>query len=217
MRILVVDDHSELQALLETSLTRDGHVVQVAGSMAEARALLEGAGFELLILDLGLPDGSGLALCRELRETGSKLPILVLTAQTRVAARVQSLDAGADDHLGKPFAIAELRARVRALGRRSGLAQSNPLELDGAQLDFSARRATRNGQRAMLTSREWDILELLASRRGSVVTRKELLRQAWRGEVGTEATLEVLVSRIRRKLGPDVVRTVRGEGYVFDP
>jgi DNA-binding response OmpR family regulator len=217
MRILVVDDHVELQSLLERSLERDGHEVLVAGDVAAARTLLGAHRVDLLVLDLGLPDGSGLGLCRELRDAGSTLPVLVLTAQTRVAARVESLDAGADDHLGKPFAVAELRARVRALARRAGLTRDEPLRAGEAELDFSARRAFRGGRRAMLTAREWEILELLASRKGVVVTRGELLQLAWRGETGSEATLEVLISRIRRKLGADLVRTVRGEGYAFEP
>lgn len=217
MRILVVDDHVELQSLVERSLVRDGHEVMLAGDKAKARELLGSHRFDLLVLDLGLPDGSGLTLCRELRESGSTLPVLVLTAQTRVAARVESLDAGADDHLGKPFAVAELRARVRALGRRAGLSRDEPFKAGEAEIDFGTRRAFRGGKRAMLTAREWEILELLASRKGAVVTRAELVQLAWRGETGSEATLEVLISRIRRKLGSELVRTVRGEGYAFEP
>jgi DNA-binding response OmpR family regulator len=170
----------------------------------------------LLVLDLGLPDGSGLVLCRELRTAGATLPILVLTAQTSVGARVGSLDAGADDHLGKPFAIAELRARVRALLRRTTLASDTPVEIGEATVDFKARVARAAGQTVQVTAREWEILELLASRRGSVVTRAELAQFVWPGaESSAEASLEVLVSRLRRKLGPNVVRTVRGEGYAL--
>jgi DNA-binding response OmpR family regulator len=212
MNVLVVDDNEELLDLLQRSLMRADYRVLSARDVAEARSVLDGQRVDLMVLDLGLPDGSGLELCRALRASGSALPILVLTAQTSVGARVGSLDAGADDHLGKPFAVAELQARVRALLRRTTLA-SSPLEFGQVSLDFRARVAKLGGKAAAVTGREWEILELLAARRGSVVTRAELQQLVWPdAESSAEASLEVLVSRLRRKLGPNVVRTVRGEG-----
>lgn len=216
MNVLVVDDNEELLDLVQRSLSRDGHQVLTAHDVAGAERVLLNQRVDLAVLDLGLPDGSGLALCRRLRSEGADLPILVLTAQTSVGARVGSLDAGADDHLGKPFAVAELRARVRALLRRTTLAAEQPLAIGDASIDFRARVARVAGRAAQITAREWEILELLAARRGSVVSRSELQQLVWPGaEKSAQASLEVLISRLRRKLGPLVVRTVRGEGYAF--
>ncbi len=213
MRVLVVDDHQELRALVAQALERDGHAVRLAGDVEQARqALLDAV--DVIVLDLGLPDGSGLSLCRELRADGVQTPILILTAHDRVAERVEGLDAGADDFLGKPFAIAELRARVRALGRRRERASVVRVQVGDVVLDLGRRVALRAGQAVPVTAREWAILETLAAHGDRVVGRDALLEAIW-GEVssGAASSLEVLVGRIRRKLGEDVVRTLRGEGY----
>jgi DNA-binding response OmpR family regulator len=216
MRVLVVDDQTDVLDLLERALRRDDHVVYTAGSTREARAQLDAHAVDLIVLDLGLPDGSGEELCRALRAEGHETSILILTARNAVASRVECLDAGADDYLGKPFAVAELRARVRALGRRRAGVRVFVCEHGGLQLDFSARRALRDGKQAPITAREWSILEVLATQRGRVVSKRELLDSVW-GDASeaTAASLEVLIARIRRKLGPDAIRTVRGEGYAF--
>ncbi|HMJ14925.1 MAG TPA: response regulator transcription factor [Polyangiaceae bacterium] len=216
MRVLVVDDHAELLDLVGRALARDGHSVLTAQSAAEARTALAQNTVDLLVLDLGLPDGSGQDLCRSVRKSGNAAPILVLTAQSAVSSRVECLDAGADDYLSKPFAVAELRARVRALGRRAVSVRTFVYERNGIFLDFAARRARVNGEEAPVTAREWSILELLAARSGRVVNRAEVLESVW-GEVtdATSASLEVLVARIRRKLSSNVIRTVRGEGYAL--
>lgn len=213
MRVLVVDDHQELRALVTQALERDGHVVRQAGDVEQARrALVDET--DVIVLDVGLPDGSGLSLCRELRADGIQTPILILTAHNRVSERVDGLDAGADDFLGKPFAIAELRARVRALGRRKDKASTVRVELRDVVLDFGRREALRAGTAVSVTAREWAILETLASHGDRVVSRDALLESVW-GDVsaGAASSLEVLVGRIRRKLGEDVVRTLRGAGY----
>jgi len=216
MRILIVDDDPELASLVSTSLTRAGHLVSTALDLAEARVAIA-EDFDLLVLDLGLPDGSGLDFCRELRRQGREIPILLLTAQSAVAQRVDGLDAGADDYVSKPFAVAELRARVAALGRRR---KNPPLaihEHGAIRLDVSRRRALRDGAEVEITTREWGILELLAARGGRVVSRDALLDGVW--GVNTDAaaaSLEVLVGRIRRKLARDLIRTVRGVGYALD-
>jgi two-component system OmpR family response regulator len=215
MRVLVVDDDDDVRSVLSRALARDGHHVLGAEDLVSAREALSG-GVDVVVLDLGLPDGSGLELCQELRASGAATPVLVLTAQTHVGRRVQALDGGADDYLAKPFAVAELRARVRALGRRAHLAPTVLWGSDDTQIDVSARRAVRRGAPVAVTAREWAIVEVLASRAGRVVPRGELLEAVW-GEISDAAgsSLEVLVGRLRRKLGADVVRTLRGEGYAL--
>jgi DNA-binding response OmpR family regulator len=216
MRVLVVDDHTEVRELVERALLRDGHQVTGSGTVAAARAELAAHRFDLLVLDLGLPDGSGQDLCRQLRATGGDLPVLVLTAKSAVASRVEVLDAGADDYLSKPFAVAELRARVRALGRRRGGPRVFRYQHQGVLVDFSGRRAWVNEQEAPITAREWSILELLVARKGRVVSRSDLLDAVW-GDVNeaNSQSLDTLIARIRRKLDQHLIRTVRGEGYVL--
>jgi len=218
MRVLVIDDHAEVLDLVKRTLARDDHVVTVAASATAARERLAECEIDLIVLDLGLPDGSGQELCRELRREGNAAPILVLTARSAVSSRVECLDAGADDYLSKPFAVAELRARVRALGRRSATLRTFVYEQDDLVLDFSARRATVRGEEAPVTAREWSILELLIGRKGRVVSRRELLDAVWgQADEAASASLDVLIARIRRKLARDLIRTVRNEGYAFGP
>lgn len=221
MRLLVVDDDAELRDLLVRALERDRHHVVAVASIQLARKALEKGAIDLIVLDLALPDGTGVQLCQELRRSGSDVPVLMLTAHSEVGRRVHALDAGADDFLAKPFAVAELRARVRALGRRSG-ATDGALKLprfayEDSIIDCATRRATRGGKLVTLTAREWSIIEVLSSHPRRVVTRAALLEQGW-GDAngGAAASLEVLVSRIRRKLGDGLIRTVRGEGYVLE-
>ncbi|MBP8809023.1 MAG: response regulator transcription factor [Kofleriaceae bacterium] len=215
MRVLVVDDEAEVRSVVARALRADGHAVTTAEDLESARErVAEGA--ELIVLDLRLPDGFGLELCRELRADGSTVPILLLTALSQVALRVEGLDAGADDFLGKPFAVAELRARVRALGRRGALPRGLTYRNDDLVLDVAGRHATRAGQEVAITAREWAILEILVRRAGRVVSRLDLLESVWGDASETAASsLEVLVGRLRRKLGSDLIRTLRGEGYAL--
>ncbi len=159
VHVLVVDDHDELLELVVSSLERDGHHVVSVGTAAAATARLEGAGFDVIILDIGLAGDSGLDLCREVRERGVETPILFLTAQAAVEQRVRALDAGADDFLAKPFAVAELRARVRALARR-GLLAARTWSRGTVVLDFPRRRALVDGREVPLTAKEWGILDV---------------------------------------------------------
>src|SRR5258705_976182 len=222
MRILVVEDSTPTRELLARSLESAGFEVMFAARVASGRRQAEEGSFDVIVLDIMLPDGSGLDLCRELRAHGVLTPILFLTAQGGVEDRIAGLDAGGDDYLRKPFALAELQARLRALGRRHGLTPPARLERAGTTIDFTARRLTKEGVEVPLTAREWGVLEVLASRRGRVVSREDLLEALW-GEQSTEASasLDVIMSRLRRKLGdaPDRYRvsTVRGQGYRFEP
>lgn len=221
MRILVVEDSTPTRELLARSLESVGFDVTFASRVATGRRLVEKSAFDVIVLDIMLPDGSGLDLCREMRARGVLTPILFLSARVDVSDRIAGLDAGGDDYLRKPFALAELHARLRALGRRRGVTAPARLEWNGLVIDFTARRLTRQNAEVPLTAREWGVLELLASRAGRVVARDELLESLW-GERTPEASssLDVIMSRLRRKLGdatgPSPVSTVRGEGYRFE-
>jgi two-component system, OmpR family, response regulator len=216
MRVLVLEDHVEVADLTVRSLEKDGHEVVVAHALGEAELCLKRQSFDAAVVDVGLPDGSGIAWCESVRKRGLALPILLLTAQTSVASRVSGLDAGADDFLAKPFAVAELRARVRALGRRAPLTQAEALVLGEVRLEIAAKRAYLGTTEVPLTAREWSIVQLLGARRGRIVSRAEIIERVWPEEAeGAEASLEVLVGRIRKKLSTAFIRTVRGEGYVI--
>jgi DNA-binding response OmpR family regulator len=222
VRILVIEDSPPTRDLLLRSLESAGHEVITAARVSTGRKLATAGGFDVLVIDIMLPDGSGLDLCREIRNDGIDTPILFLTARGEVSDRVSGLDAGGDDYLRKPFAIAELLARLRALGRRRGLAPPSRIETEGVIIDFAARRLRRGSTEVTLTPREWAVLEVLASRAGRVVAREDLLEAVW-GDTsrGASESLEVIVSRIRQKFGREEegtwIRTARGQGYIFEP
>lgn len=212
--MLVVEDHREVSELVSRALQKDDHIVACATNLADATERLFNDEHDAVVLDLALPDGNGIAWCRRIRGQGIRTPVLVLTANSAVPTRVEGLDAGADDFLAKPFAVAELRARVRALGRRGPMLRASELTVTDVHLNFAARRARVAGVEVPLTAREWNIIELLASRAGRVVSRNEITQTLW-GEASDSAaaSLEVLVGRLRKKLGTSVIRTLRGEGY----
>lgn len=222
MKILVVEDNAPTRELLERSLEEAGHSVSAAADLATALPLaLEGA-FDLAIVDVMLPDGSGLDLCRTVRSQGRRFPILFLTARGEVEDRIAGLDAGGDDYLRKPFAVAELRARIRALARRGGLTPPVCITCGSTSIDLAARRLARNGREVTLTAREWAVLEVLAGSAGQVVSRADVIASAWpRPGPGASESLDVIVSRLRRKLGDDGdqgprIRTLRGKGFAFE-
>jgi DNA-binding response OmpR family regulator len=219
--VLVVEDDAETRRVVEEALQADGHRVTAVGrSDAAARALRAG-GIAAVVLDVWLPDGNGIDLCREWRREGVRVPILMLTARTDVGSRVKGLDAGADDYLGKPFALSELRARLRALLRRGTPAGENPvLERGGLRVDFARRQAWAGSAEIPLTRRELDVLERLFWAQGRAVQRDDILEELWgRATPEAVASLEVIVARLRRKLeepaGGTLIRTVRGYGYAL--
>jgi DNA-binding response OmpR family regulator len=218
MRVLVVEDHAETRRLLERALEEAGHDVVAAGSLAAARLKIAEGTCAAAIIDWMLPDGEGLALCRSLRGAARETAILMLTARGDVHDRVRALDAGADDYLRKPFAVAELLARIRALLRRGPRLEEERLWLGDVEVLLAQRRVLRRGASVPLTEREFAILEMLLTRRGAPVSRSDLLDVIWgdHGE-GAEASLEVLMGRLRRKLTipghEPVIRTHRGLGY----
>ncbi len=221
MRVLVVEDSGPTRELLVGSLEEAGMSVTTAARLATGLRLATTEEFDAIVLDLMLPDGDGLELCRELRAKGDRTPVLCLTARAEVSQRVQGLDAGADDYLRKPFALAELQARLRALTRRGGLAPPKRIVAGTVSIDFTARRLERSGEEVPLTAREWGVLETLASRAGHVVSRSEVLETLWHDtSAASSDSFDVILSRLRRKLGdPEEgcgIRTVRGEGLVFE-
>jgi two-component system, OmpR family, response regulator len=220
-RILVVEDDAETRELVARALTEDGYSVVTADRGALGTRTLEAGQVAVVVLDVWLPDGTGFDLCREWRAQGFLTPVLMLTARTDVSSRVQGLDAGADDYLGKPFALSELRARLRALLRRAtDPLQERVLRRGGLSVDFGRRQAWLEGHEVPLTRREVEVLERLAWAQGHAVSRDDLLEEIW-GEASPEAgaSLEVIVARLRRKLDQGqregLIRTVRGHGYAL--
>jgi DNA-binding response OmpR family regulator len=218
MRILVVDDDPPTRELLARSLGRAGHVASVAASCQEAEGMARGEHFDVLVLDVMFPDGSGLDLCRALRQGRVKTPILLLTAHGAVGDRVEGLNAGADDYLPKPFAVSELIARVRALGRRGAL-RDEVVVVGDVEIDLGGHRVLLAGKSVAMTARELAILETLARNQRQVVSRDQILESVWGTVSESKAnTLEVLMARIRRKLGGATapIRTVRNLGYSLE-
>ncbi len=219
VRVGVVEDDREMRELLREALGHEGYAVTAVGTGAAAGEAVRGGDLDAVVLDVWLPDADGVELCRAWRRSGLRIPILMLTARTDVAARVAGLEAGADDYLGKPFALAELRARLAALLRRGTRPLRGEVFRRGAvSVDFGRRQAWVGGQEVAITRRELEVLERLAEAGGRAVSRDDLLQDVW-GEATNEtaASLEVMVARLRRKLerpgGSPVVRTVRGYGY----
>lgn len=220
LRILLVEDNADVRTFVESTLARDGHDVLGVATAGEAEKALALGGFAGVVLDWMLPDRSGPDLCRTMRASGDATPVLMLTARGEVDDRVAGLDAGADDYLKKPFAAAELRARVRALLRRGPRLTDEIVRIGPVELHAGARRVVSAGKEIPLTAREFDILETLARQRGRVMPRSSLLLAVWgTDDDGSAASLEVLVARLRRKLAgagaADAVRTVRGVGYAL--
>lgn len=218
--IFLVEDDATLALSLEMSLEAHGHQVTVCRRLSEAREALAQTLPDLLLLDLGLPDGDGLELCEELRDSGAFLPILMLTARGTLGARVDGLRAGADDYLAKPFDLPELLARVAALLRRKRWHQGGEvLELGRLRLDLANQSAQTDDEEAHLTEMEWRLLSYLINRRGQVVSRDELLRRVWQSSPDSQTrTVDVFISRLRRLIEEDSGRprllvSVRGVGY----
>ena len=219
-RVLLVEDDPDIARVLASSMEVDGHEVVIADTGGTA---LERAGrgdVDLVLLDLGLPDLDGLDVCRRLRAAGCTMPILVLTGRADEIDTVLGLDAGADDYVAKPFRLAELLARVRAMLRRG--AEARPSEVNGVRVDEAARRAWLGDRELELTPKEFDLLALLLRQAGTVVTRERIMEEVWDEHwFGSTKTLDMHVSWLRRKLGDDPARprfisTVRGVGFRFE-
>ena len=220
MRLLVVEDEPEVGAFLLRVLREAAWAADVARTGAQALKSLASLEYDLVILDLGLPDIDGFELCRLIRERGDRTPVLMLTARDAVNDRVRGLDAGADDYLAKPFAVSELLARLRSLARRPAVALEPVLKIADLQLDPSTRGARRGEVEIALTSREYALLEYLMRNPRKVLSRAKILGHVWNDEFEPVANaVDVLVGRVRRKVDlpgmAALVLTVRGSGYAI--
>ena len=217
-RILLVEDDAPLAEGVKAGLEDAGHAVDWVRDGRHARDALANEGFDAVVLDLGLPRLDGLEVLREARKRGDLTPVLVLTARDTVDDRVAGLDAGADDYLVKPFALDELKARVRSLERRAAGRAANRVEHRGVALDLASRTVSCKGRPVSLAPREFALLEALLLHPGRTLTRGQLEERlyAWGREVESNA-IEVHVHHLRSKLFPELIRTVRGVGYVIDP
>ena len=216
MRVLLVEDDDVLGEAVREHVASLGHGVDWMKRLDNAREALATVAYELVLLDLNLPDGRGLDLLRELRRQGADAPVIILTAQDQIAARIEGLNSGADDYLVKPFDLSELSARIAAVARRySG--NANPLLRRGElEIDLARRIVNVAGKPVDLTAREWAVLERLVRHPNALIAKSDIEDSLY--EFGAEIesnAVEVYVSRLRKKLGHDSIRTVRGAGYVI--
>lgn len=218
MRLLVVEDDRALGEVVRRGLAEDGHAVDLVTRVADADEAVLVESYDLVVLDLGLPDGDGADFCRDLRASGQQVKVLMLTARDALSDKVGGLDAGADDYLTKPFQFPELSARVRALLRRTETTVAPVLEIGDVRLDPAAHTVWRGAVAVPLTPKEFSLLHHLMVHRGQVVTRSVLLDHVWDANYdGVSNVVDVHVANLRRKLelpGSDgVIETVRGVGY----
>jgi DNA-binding response OmpR family regulator len=217
--VLLAEDDPAISEPLARALRREGYDVDVASDGPETLDAAKNGGIDLIVLDIGLPRLDGLEVCRRIRSSGSSVPVLILTARADEVDTVIGLDAGADDYVTKPFRLAELLARVRALLRRG---TSETKVVQGVRVDTDARRAWLGNTEIELTSKEFDLLALMVAEAGKVVTREQIMRQVWDSKWwGSTKTLDMHVSWLRRKLGddahsPQYITTVRGVGFRFE-
>jgi DNA-binding response OmpR family regulator len=217
--VLLAEDDPAISEPLARALRREGYQVGVSADGPSTIDAALAGGVDLILLDIGLPKLDGLEVCRQIRSAGHATPVLILTARADEVDTVIGLDAGADDYVTKPFRLAELLARVRALLRR-GASESRVVQ--GVRIDADARRAWVSEREIELTSKEFDLLALLLAEAGKVVTREQIMRQVWDSKWwGSTKTLDMHVSWLRRKLGDDAhnprfITTVRGVGFRFE-
>jgi two-component system copper resistance phosphate regulon response regulator CusR len=220
MKVLLVEDDARIAEMVQTGCGEQGIEVSLRYDAASGRREAVLSSFDVLVLDVLLPDGSGIDLCRTLRERGITTPILICTARDAVEDRVRGLDAGADDYLAKPFAFPELLARLRALARRSAAFQPETVEVDDLRVDMRSRVVRRGGKEVTLSSREWDLLEIFLRNLETVLDRASISAYVWDDNHDPASNaLEVLVRRLRVKIDEGherpLIHTHRGAGYRF--
>lgn len=214
MRVLLIEDTTGLGEAVRDQIRDDGHAVDWVQSLSFAEASVKATSYNLILLDLMLPDGNGFDFLKSLRKSGDSTPVIILTARDQVSDRIEGLNAGADDYLIKPFDLSELSARVGAVARRYR-GDPNPLvKIGHLEIDLSENRIKANGQAVELTAREWALFEGFVQRPGTLLSRSQLEDRLYQFGAEIESnTIEVYISRLRKKLGRDVIITVRNMGY----
>ncbi|MDD2741128.1 MAG: response regulator [Rhodocyclaceae bacterium] len=214
MRILLLEDQPVLSEAIASHLTSKGFSVDVAGSIRQADAALSVGQFDAAFFDLSLPDGDGVALLTRLRQQDNKLPVIIMTARDRISDRIRGLEAGADDYVVKPFDLNEMVARLQAVLRRYSGNPNPVLRIGRFEIDQTGYRLLIDGKEIQLTAKEWAVLAKLVAKVGALVSKEQLEEALYNfnDEVGSN-TLEVYVSRLRKKLGKETIETVRGMGY----
>jgi two-component system, OmpR family, copper resistance phosphate regulon response regulator CusR len=220
-RILIVEDEKKTAAFLERGLVEDGFAVEIGRDGEDGLRMARGGGFDLIILDVMLPERDGWSILAELREAGDRTPVLFLTARDNVRDRVKGLKLGADDYLVKPFAFAELQARIESILRRTAGQPSETLHIGDLEIDLVHSRARRGDERLDLTPKEFALLTLLARNRGKPVTRELIAREVWDVGFATDSNVvDVHLRRLRAKLDDPherkLLHTVRGIGYMLE-
>lgn len=214
MRILLVEDTISLGECVRDQISEDGHAVDWMQNLAHAQASIASTSYDLILLDLILPDGKGLNFLKSLRKAGDVTPVIILTARDQLSDRIDGLNAGADDYLVKPFDLAELSARIAAVARRY---RGNPnplLQVNDLDIDLINHTIHRAGDLIELTAREWAVFEALLQHPGVLLSRAQLEDHLYAFGAEIESnTVEVHISRLRKKLGHDIIETVRGMGY----
>ncbi|WP_339109144.1 response regulator [Thioclava sp. GXIMD4216] len=214
MRILLIEDDKSLGSAVSDQIRADGHSLDWAQTLEEARDLTRISRFDLLLLDLMLPDGRGITFLKDQRNAGNSVPVIILTALDQVSDRIAGLNAGADDYLVKPFDLDELSARIGSVARRYSGNPNPMIELADLSIDLPAKSVSRDGQPVTLTGREWALFEAFLGRPGQLLSKAQLEEALYSfdDEIGSN-TIEVHVSHLRKKLGRDRIQTERGLGY----
>ena len=218
MRILLIEDDRVLGTAVRDQIAADGQSVDWVTRLDAAADAVRTTPYDLILLDLMLPDGRGVGFLKSLRARGDATPLIILTALDQVSDRIEGLKAGADDYMVKPFDLAELSARIGSVARRY-TGNPNPIVVHGPlEIDLAARRVARDGRPVQLTAREWALFEALLSRPGQLLSKAQLEDKLYAFDAEVESnTIEVHVSRLRKKLGPAVIETERGMGYRLGP
>jgi two-component system OmpR family response regulator len=214
MRVLLIEDDAILGAAVRDQIAADGHTVDWATQLGTARDCVGTVTYELILLDLMLPDGKGLDFLKMLRAARNATPVIILTARDQISDRIAGLNTGADDYLVKPFDLTELSARIGAVARRYA-GNPNPLvEIGDLTIDLAQRLIQRAGQPITLTAREWVLFEAFVQRPRALVTKAQMEERLYSFDAEVESnTIEVYIGRIRKKLGHDIIETIRGMGY----
>ena len=214
MRLLLVEDSVFLGEAVRDQIAEEGHAIDWMQCLAHAKTSVATTDYNLILLDLMLPDGKGINFLKQLRKSGNTTPVIILTALDQLSDRIEGLNAGADDYLVKPFDLAELSARIAAVARRSSGNPNPVMQLQGLEIDLINHTVKRDEALINLTAREWALFEALLQQVGALLSRSQLEDQLYAFGAEIESnTIEVHISRLRKKLGHELIETVRGMGY----